>query len=153
MSHSSAGAFRSEKDLAKHITAGAKYVVLSAPTTSAGRIPTVVHGVNTVTGSEMRSCASCTTNCIAPLMEIARRRLGAERAVMTTLHAYTAHQHLVDGPSKKNFRQGRARAANLIPASTGSAQATIEAIPNLGGRFDGTAIRAPIPVGSIASGW
>lgn len=143
------GAFRHEKDLAKHITAGSKYVVLSAPTTSAGRIPTVVHGVNTVNGADMLSCASCTTNCIAPLMEVARRRLGAERAVMTTLHAYTAHQHMVDGPSK-NFRQGRAGAANLVPASTGAAQATIEAIPELAGRFDGIAIRAPIPVGSIA---
>lgn len=144
------GAFKHEKDLAKHITAGAAYVVLSAPTTSAGRVPTIVHGVNTATGTNMLSCASCTTNCIAPLMEVARRRLGAERAVMTTVHAYTAHQHLVDGPSKKNFRQGRAGAANLVPASTGAAQATIEAIPELVGRFDGIAIRAPIPVGSIA---
>jgi glyceraldehyde 3-phosphate dehydrogenase len=82
-------------------------------------------------------------------MEVTRRRLGAERAVMTTLHAYTAHQHMVDGPSK-NFRQGRAGAANLMPASTGAAQATIQAIPELAGRFDGIAIRAPIPVGSIA---
>jgi glyceraldehyde 3-phosphate dehydrogenase len=97
----------------------------------------------------MFSCASCTTNCIAPLMEIARRRLGAERAVMTTLHAYTAHQHMVDGPSQ-NFRQGRAGAANLVPASTGAAQAAIEAIPELAGRFDGIAVRAPIPVGSLA---
>jgi glyceraldehyde 3-phosphate dehydrogenase len=96
------------------------------------------------------SCASCTTNCIAPLMEIARRRLGAERAVMTTVHAYTAHQQLVDGPNRKNFRQGRAGAANLVPAPTGAAQATIAATPELAGRFDGIAIRAPIPVGSIA---
>jgi glyceraldehyde 3-phosphate dehydrogenase len=144
------GSFKHEKDLVKHITAGATYVVLSAPTTSAGRIPTVVHGVNTITGTNMLSCASCTTNCIAPLMEVARRRLGAERAVMTTVHAYTAHQHLVDGPSKKNFRQGRAGAVNLVPASTGAAQAAVAAIPELAGRFDGIAIRAPIPVGSIA---
>jgi glyceraldehyde 3-phosphate dehydrogenase len=143
------GEFRNEKDLAKHITAGATYVLLSAPTTSGGRIHTVVHGVNAVSGTEMLSCASCTTNCIAPLMEVAQRRLGAERAVMTTVHAYTAHQHMVDGPSK-NFRQGRAGAANLVPASTGAAQATVQAIPELAGRFDGIAIRAPIPVGSIA---
>lgn len=142
------GAFRDEKDLAKHITAGASYVLLSAPTTSA-HVPTVVHGVNTNRSARTFSCASCTTNCIAPLMEIARRRLGAERAVMTTLHAYTAHQHMVDGPST-NFRQGRAGAANLVPASTGAAHAAIEAIPELRGRFDGIAIRAPIPVGSIA---
>jgi glyceraldehyde 3-phosphate dehydrogenase len=82
-------------------------------------------------------------------MEVARRRLGAERAVMTTVHAYTAHQHMVDGPSKK-FRQGRAGAANLAPASTGAAQAAIQAIPELAGRFDGIAVRAPVPVGSIA---
>jgi glyceraldehyde 3-phosphate dehydrogenase len=143
------GSFRHEHDLRKHLTAGASTVVLSAPTTSADRLPTVVHGVNTVSNSPILSCASCTTNCIAPLMEVARRRLGAERAVMTTLHAYTAHQHMVDGPSK-NFRQGRAGAANLVPASTGAAQATIQAIPELAGRFDGIAIRAPVPVGSVA---
>jgi glyceraldehyde 3-phosphate dehydrogenase len=142
------GGFRGEKDLAKHITAGASYVILSAPTTSAD-VPTVVHSVNTSSNSPMVSCASCTTNCIAPVMEVARRRLGAERAVMTTVHAYTAHQHLVDGPSK-NFRQGRAGAANLVPAPTGAAQATIKAMPELSGRFDGIAVRAPIPVGSLA---
>ena len=143
------GEFRHEKDLAKHITAGASFVLLSAPTTSDGRIPTIVHGVNTVNGACMISCASCTTNCIAPLMEVARRRLGAERAVMTTVHAYTAHQHMVDGPSR-SFRQGRAGAANLVPTSTGAAQAIVQAIPELAGRFDGIAIRVPIPVGSIA---
>lgn len=144
------GAFKHEKDLVKHITAGAAYVVLSAPTISASRIPTVVHGVNTAPGTTVLSCASCTTNCIAPIMEVARRRLGVERAVMTTVHAYTAHQHLVDGPSNKDFRQGRAGAANLVPASTGAALATIAALPELVNRFDGIAIRAPIPVGSIA---
>ena len=143
------GSFRHEQDLRKHLTAGASNVVLSAPTTSADRLPTVVHGVNTVSNSQILSCASCTTNCIAPLMEVARRRLSAQRAVMTTLHAYTAHQHMVDGPSK-NFRQGRAGAANLVPASTGAAQATIQTIPELAGRFDGIAVRAPVAVGSVA---
>jgi glyceraldehyde 3-phosphate dehydrogenase len=110
----------------------------------------VVHGVNRPQGQpQLISCASCTTNCITPVIEIAQRRLGVERAVMTTVHAYTASQQLVDGPSK-SFRRGRAGAANLVPASTGAARATTRAVPELAGRFDGVAVRAPIPVGSIA---
>ena len=143
------GAFTREEDLKKHIQAGAAFVILSAPTKSAN-IPTVVHGVNRPDGSpQVISCASCTTNCITPVVEIAARRLGVERAVMTTLHAYTANQQLVDSPSS-SFRRGRAGAANLVPTSTGAAQATIRAVPDLDGKFDGIAIRAPIPVGSIA---
>jgi glyceraldehyde 3-phosphate dehydrogenase len=143
------GIFRSEEHLYKHLTAGASYVLLSAPTSS-DSVPTVVHGVNTLIGDpQMISCASCTTNCITPVVEVAHRRLGAERAVMTTVHAYTASQHLVDGPDKSP-RRGRAGAANMVPASTGAARATVRALPELAGRFDGIAIRAPIPVGSIA---
>lgn len=143
------GVFKQEDDLKKHLAAGASFVVLSAPTTSDG-VPTVVHGVNAAPGEpSMVSCASCTTNCITPVMEIARRRFGAVRAVMTTVHAYTANQHLVDGPSS-SFRRGRAGAANLVPASTGAARAAVRAVPELAGQFDGIAIRAPIPVGSIA---
>ena len=95
------------------------------------------------------SCASCTTNCITPVIEIAHRHIGVQRAVMTTIHAYTGGQRLVDSPSK-NFRRGRAGAANLVPTSTGAARATTLAVPELAGRFDGIAVRAPIPVGSIA---
>ena len=143
------GVFRAEEELAKHIQSGASFVVLSAPTTSEA-VPTVVHGVNAVGGdARVISCASCTTNCITPIVEVARRRLAAERAVMTTVHAYTANQHLVDGPSK-GFRQGRAGAVNMVPASTGAARATIRAVPQLAGRFDGIAIRVPVAVGSIA---
>jgi glyceraldehyde 3-phosphate dehydrogenase len=143
------GLFTTADDLAKHIQAGAKFVILSAPTKSE-TVPTVVHGVNRPDGSpQIISCASCTTNCITPVIEIARRRIGVERAVMTTVHAYTAGQQLVDRPSK-NFRRGRAAAANLVPTSTGAARATTRAIPELAGRFDGVAVRAPIPVGSIA---
>ncbi|MGH3368317.1 MAG: type I glyceraldehyde-3-phosphate dehydrogenase, partial [Nocardioidaceae bacterium] len=106
--------------------------------------------VNRPNGSpQMVSCASCTTNCIAPVVEVARRRLQAERAVMTTMHAYTGNQRLVDGPSS-NFRRGRAGAANLVPTSTGAAGATVRAVPELDGCFDGIAIRAPITVRSIA---
>lgn len=143
------GVFKTVEGLTKHLDAGAKYVVLSAPTKSE-TVPTVVHGVNRPDGNHhIISCASCTTNCITPVIEIANRRIGVERAVMTTVHAYTASQHLVDGPSKE-FRRGRAGAANLVPASTGAAQATIRAVPELTDRFDGIALRAPIPVGSCA---
>jgi glyceraldehyde 3-phosphate dehydrogenase len=110
----------------------------------------VVHGVNRPDGEpRIISCASCTTNCITPVIEIADRRIGVEQAVMTTVHAYTATQQLVDSPSKR-FRRGRAAAANLVPATTGAALATTRALPELTGRFDGVALRAPIPVGSIA---
>jgi glyceraldehyde 3-phosphate dehydrogenase len=143
------GVFTTEQDLSKHIRAGASYVILSAPTKSEN-VPTVVHGVNHPNGQpRIISCASCTTNCITPVIEIAHRRIGVERAVMTTVHAYTATQQLVDSPSK-SFRRGRAAAANLVPASTGAARATTRALPELTGRFDGVALRAPIPVGSIA---
>jgi len=143
------GVFRSEEGLRKHLQAGASYVILSAPTTS-DTVPTVVHGVNRPDGEQrIISCASCTTNCITPVIEVAHRRVGVERAVMTTVHAYTAGQQLVDGPSK-SFRRGRAGAANLVPASTGAARATTRAVPELEDRFDGIAVRAPIPVGSVA---
>jgi glyceraldehyde 3-phosphate dehydrogenase len=143
------GAFTAAEDLKRHVQAGASYVILSAPTESA-TIPTVVHGVNHPHGRpQLISCASCTTNCITPVIEVADRRLGVERAVMTTVHAYTAGQQLVDGPGR-SFRRGRAGAANLVPTSTGAAEATTRAVPELAGRFDGVAVRAPIPVGSIA---
>jgi glyceraldehyde 3-phosphate dehydrogenase len=143
------GAFTTAAGLEKHVQAGASYVILSAPTSSEG-VPTVVHGVNRADGHpQLISCASCTTNCITPVIEVADRRFGVQRAVMTTVHAYTAGQQLVDGPSR-NFRRGRAGAANLVPTSTGAARATTRAVPQLAGRFDGVAVRAPIPVGSIA---
>jgi glyceraldehyde 3-phosphate dehydrogenase len=143
------GVFKTVEDLEKHVRSGASYVILSAPTSS-DSIPTVVHGVNRPDGRpQLISCASCTTNCITPVIEVAQRRLGVERAVMTTVHAYTAGQQLVDGPSK-SLRRGRAGAANLVPTSTGAALATTRAVPDLAGRFDGVAVRAPIPVGSMA---
>ena len=143
------GVFTNLEDLTKHVKAGASLVIVSAPSKS-DDVPTVVHGVNRLDGNpQIISCASCTTNCIAPVVEVARRRLGVERAVMTTTHAYTASQQLVDSPSS-SFRSGRAGAVNLVPASTGAAKATIKAVPELAGRFDGIAIRAPIVVGSIA---
>lgn len=143
------GVFKTEDDLNKHLQAGASYVILSAPT-AAESVPTVVHGVNHPDGEpRIISCASCTTNCITPVVEVAHRYIGVQRAVMTTIHAYTAGQRLVDGPSR-SLRRGRAGAANLVPTSTGAARATTRAVPELAGRFDGIAVRAPIPVGSIA---
>ena len=144
------GVFTNAEDLEKHVSAGASYVILSAPTKS-DSVPTVVHGVNHPGGKpQVISCASCTTNCITPVIEVAHRHFGVERALMTTIHAYTAGQQLVDGPSQKAFRRGRAGAANLVPTSTGAAKATARAVPELAGRFDGVAVRAPIPVGSVA---
>lgn len=144
------GAFTQTEELEKHIRAGAKNVILSAPSKSAD-VPTIVHGVN-VPGQmspQIISCASCTTNCITPVMEIMGRRIGVQKAIMTTLHAYTSSQSLVDGPDK-SMRRGRAGAANFVPTSTGAAKATAKALPQYQGLFDGVAVRAPVPVGSIA---
>ena len=145
----STGVFTKPDDLKKHIEAGAKYVILSAPVKGDG-VGTVVHGVNKP-GEPARvlSCASCTTNAITPPMEIMHRRVGVKKALMTTIHAYTSSQQLVDSPSKK-FRRGRAAAANFVPTSTGAAVATTKALPELAGKFDGVAIRGPVIVGSIA---
>ena len=143
------GIFNKRDELQKHIEAGAKRVVLSAPAKSED-ISTVVHGVNTESGEEqIISCASCTTNCITPVVEVMQRRVGIEKAIMTTVHAYTSTQGIVDSPAKK-VRRGRAGAANLVPTSTGAAVATGKALPDVQGKFDGVAIRCPVPVGSIA---
>ena len=145
----STGVFTKRPDLEKHIQAGAKYVLLSAPAKSED-VETLVHGVNTPKGDpHIVSCASCTTNCITPVVEIMDRRIGVDKAIMTTIHAYTSSQAIVDSPAKK-VRRGRAGAANFVPTSTGAAVATTKALPQLQGRFDGVAVRAPIPVGSIA---
>ena len=146
----STGFFTASEDARKHITAGAKTVIISAPTKS-GDIPTVVHGVNSEDGkTTVFSCASCTTNNISPVVEILGRRIGIKKAIMTTIHAYTASQSIVDGPSKKNLRMGRAGAANIVPTTTGAAIATTKALPEYAGKFDGVALRVPIPVGSIS---
>ncbi len=143
------GVFRRRPDLEKHLQAGANRVVLSAPAKDE-EVPTVVYGVNLPPADATSiSCASCTTNCISPVVEVVGRRVGIRKAIMTTVHAYTASQAIVDGPDA-HMRRGRAGAANLVPTSTGAAIATTRVLPELSGRFDGTAIRVPIPVGSIA---
>ncbi len=143
------GALTQRSDLEKHVRAGARTVLLSAPSKEA-EVETVVHGVN-VPGdtSAIISCASCTTNCITPIVEVIGRRIGFAKAVMTTVHAYTSSQSIVDGPSKR-LRRGRAGAANLVPTTTGAALAATRALPQYQGLFDGLALRAPIPAGSIA---
>ncbi len=144
------GHFTRKEALMKHLQAGAKYVILSAPSKSED-IGTVIHGVNTAAGgSNIISCASCTTNCITPVIEVLGRRIGILKSVMTTVHAYTATQDLVDGPNTKHMRRGRAGAANIVPTSTGAAIATTRALPEYKGLFDGVAIRVPVAVGSIA---
>ena len=146
----STGVFTKSEDLERHLKAGAKTVVLSAPTKSTNT-PTIVHGVNNHSdNNQFFSCASCTTNNISPIMEILGRRLGVEKAIMTTIHAYTASQDLVDSPSKNNFRLGRAGAANIIPTTTGAAIATTLVLPEFQNKFDGVAVRVPIPVGSLS---
>ncbi len=143
------GAFTKKEDLEKHVRAGARHVILSAPSKS-DEVLAVVHGVNQPEGNpQVISCASCTTNCITPVVEIIGRRFGMRKAIMTTLHAYTASQSIVDGANKR-FTRGRAGAANLVPTSTGAAKATIKALPQYAGKFDGQAVRAPVPVGSIS---
>jgi glyceraldehyde 3-phosphate dehydrogenase len=144
------GQFNTRAALSKHLEAGAKRVILSAAAKDED-IPTVIYGVNPYDekAGPILSCACCTTNCVTPIVEIIDRHLGLQKAVMTTTHAYTADQALVDG-QHKNKRRGRAAAANLVPSSTGAAVATTRALPGLTGRFEGAAIRAPVPICSLS---
>ena len=124
-------------------------MILSAPAKGEG-VEMVVHGVNTpAPEARMISCASCTTNCITPVVEVLDRHLGVQKALMTTIHAYTSSQALVDSPRKK-WRRGRAAAVSFVPTSTGAAKATTRILPRLEDRFDGIAVRGPVPVGSLA---
>ncbi len=146
----STGRFTERPDVIKHIQAGAKYVIISAPTKSED-IPTVVFGVNDSKGSDqIISCASCTTNSLTPVVEVIGRHLGIQKAIMTTVHGYTAGQGLVDGPAAKELRRGRAAAINIVPASTGAAKAVTLALPQYKGKFDGVALRVPVPAGSVS---
>ncbi len=144
----STGFFTNKLDAEKHISAGAKFVVISGPTKDT---PTVVHGVNTEDGKvAIFSCASCTTNNIGPIIEIIGRRIGIKKAILNTTHAYTASQTLVDAPSKKEPRMGRGAAINSSPAATGAAIAVTKALPQYQGKFDGIAVRVPVVIGSIS---
>jgi glyceraldehyde 3-phosphate dehydrogenase len=144
------GFFTRREDAGKHILAGAKTVLISGPTSSQDT-PTVVHGVNTEDGKvSIFSCGSCTTNNIGVIIEILGRRIGIKKAILNTTHAFTASQSLVDAPSKREPRMGRNAAINLAPASTGAAIAITKVLPEYLGKFDGIAVRTPVPVGSIS---
>ncbi len=138
-----------------HITAGAKKVVITAPAKdnpSAADEGTILMGVNCDTLKDMvvTSNASCTTNAGSPVLEILRQTVGIEKAILNTVHGYTASQGIVDGPNAKDFKEGRAAAQNIVPTSSGAAIATTKAIPELIGKFDGMAMRVPVIAGSIA---
>ena len=141
------GRFTGREDLEKHVKAGARYAILS--TTAKDDITTVVYGTSARVGDSVISCASCTTNCVTPVVEIIGRRVGFKKAIMTTVHAYTSSQSIVDSPSKK-FPRGRAGAINFVPTSTGAARATTQVLPQYKGKFDGVAVRGPVPAGSLA---
>jgi glyceraldehyde 3-phosphate dehydrogenase len=133
-----------------HINSGAKRVVISAPIKDDDS-PTVLMGQNEekLKGVKISSNASCTTNAGGPIMAILDETLGVEKAMLNTVHAYTASQALVDGPSKKDLREGRAAAQNIVPSSTGAAIAVTKVMTHMKGMFDGISIRVPVPVGSI----
>jgi glyceraldehyde 3-phosphate dehydrogenase len=144
----STGLFRDQETAGKHITAGAKRVVISAPA-KGDDVPTFVLGVNeekyNPATDKVVSNASCTTNCLAPLAKIVNDEFGIEEGLMTTIHSLTATQPTVDGPSKKDFRGGRGAGQNIIPASTGAAKAVTLCIPELKGKLTGMAFRVPTP--------
>ncbi len=148
----STGLFVTEEKASVHLAAGAKRVVISAPA-KGGNVPTFVMSVNDDKLKSEKagivSNASCTTNCVAPVSAIIEEAFGIEKAMMTTVHGYTASQALVDSP-KKDMREGRAAAENIVPTSTGAAIAVALTIPTLKGRFDGLSIRVPVPTVSLS---
>lgn len=145
----STGIFRDDKGASKHIEAGAKKVIISAP--GKGDIQTIVIGVNDgeIDKSQtVYSNASCTTNCLAPMVKVLDDAFGVEQGFMTTIHAYTGDQQIVDGPHK-DLRRARAAAANIVPTTTGAAAAVGLVLPHLDGKLDGMAVRVPVPDGSL----
>jgi glyceraldehyde 3-phosphate dehydrogenase len=145
----STGVFTTVDKCQPHLTAGAKKVIITAPSADA---PMFVMGVNeeTYTGKEtVLSNASCTTNCLAPLAKIIHEKFGIVEALMTTVHSYTATQKTVDGPSHKDWRGGRGAAQNIIPSTTGAAKAVGKVIPDLNGKLTGMAFRVPTPNVSV----
>ncbi len=152
----STGRFTDSASASAHIKAGTRHVVISAPAKDEGITPTIVLGVNPddFNGQPIVSNASCTTNCITPVLDVLNSKFGIEKAFMSTIHSYTAEQNLVDGPppggKANDLRRARAAAVNIIPTSTGAAISATQAIPSLKGKFDGLAFRVPTPVGSLS---
>jgi len=149
----STGVFTDREGTQKHLQAGAKKVIISAPTKDE-TIKTIVLGCNEkelTAEDSIVSMASCTTNCIAPMIKVLKDNFGVEKSLMTTVHSYTATQLLVDGPGgKKDMRRGRAAAVNIIPSTTGAAVAATLTMSDLKGKFDGMSFRVPTLVGSAS---
>ncbi len=146
------GLFRHMDDAKKHIEAGAKKVIITAP--GKGGVKTLVYGVNEEEYDhdlhDVVSNASCTTNCLAPVVHVLLKEgIGIEKGLMTTIHAYTQTQNILDGSSKKDWRSGRTAAANIIPATTGAAKAVGEVLPETKGKLTGMAFRVPVPDVSV----
>ena len=147
----STGIFRTKDDAGQHLDAGADKVVISAPPKGEKDVPQLVYGVNhedDYNGEDVVSNASCTTNSVTPVAKVLDEEFGINTGTLTTVHAYTGSQTLIDAPKGK-ARRGRAAAENIVPTSTGAAQAATEVLPQLKGKLDGMAIRVPVPTGSI----
>jgi len=147
----STGLFTEYEKAQAHIDAGAKRVVITAPG-KGDNGATVLMGLNEekLTTCTISSNASCTTNAASPIIAILDEAIGIEKAILSTTHAYTASQSIVDGPSKKDMKEGRAAAQNIVPTSTGAATAVTQAYESLAGKFDGISLRVPVVAGSIA---
>lgn len=147
------GVFTKKAAASRHLAGGAKSVIISAPAQGEDHVGTYVIGVNDkdhdAKSEPVISNASCTTNCITPVMQVLKEAFGIEKAMMSTIHAYTADQTLVDG-NHRDPRRARSAGLNIIPTTTGAAIATAEAIPELTGIFDGLSFRVPVPVGSLS---
>jgi glyceraldehyde 3-phosphate dehydrogenase len=149
----STGFFTDYEKANAHVKAGAKHVVITAPVKNDSPLgATALMGLNEdkIKTCAVTSNASCTTNSASPLISILDEAIGIEKAILSTTHAYTASQAIVDGPSKKDLKEGRAAAQNIVPTSTGAAIAVTKAYPSLAGKFDGISLRVPVPAGSIA---
>jgi len=144
------GLFRTYEDASAHNAAGADTTIISAPPKGETDVLQIVYGVNEdrYGGEDVVSNASCTTNSVAPVAKVLHETFGVEAGLLTTVHSYTGSQSLIDGPAGKT-RRGRAAAENIVPTSTGAAQATTEVLPELDGRLDGMAVRVPTPNGSL----
>lgn len=146
----STGFFTEAEKARAHIEAGAKKVVISAPAKGDAKIVVLGVNENTLTlDDDIISNASCTTNCIAPVMAILEREFGVEKSMLTTVHSYTSSQRLLDAPAR-DLREARSAAENIVPSTTGAAIATGKVIPSLAGKFDGISIRVPTPVVSLS---
>lgn len=151
----STGFFASYEKAKAHLDAGAKRVVITAPSTISGQGPEKVLTFtpnlipDDISKYKITSNASCTTNCVNPVVAVMLKNFGVKKAILSTVHGYTATQSLVDGPGGKDFRRGRAAAINIVPSTTGAAEATIQVIKELAGKFDGVAMRVPVVSGSI----